>query len=63
MSVSEIKKSVTALAKEELNAEIQKEAVKKLKNKLKQLHDAKVIVSNLERELADLEREIEAGVY
>ena len=63
MSVSEIKKSALVIAKEELNAEIQKEAIKKLKTKMKQLHDAEVIVANLKRELADLEKEVEAGIF
>lgn len=63
MNVEKIKKSALDLAKEELNEEVQKSAVKKLKTKMKEVRDAQVIVKNLERELAELEKEIDAGIY
>lgn len=54
--------TVTQLAKQELVAENTKDAVKRLKTKLKELQSAKVIVKNIEREIEDLEQEIEQEV-
>jgi hypothetical protein len=51
--------TVTERAKQELLEENTKGAVKKLKAKLKELQSAKVIVKNFEREITDLEQEIE----
>lgn len=45
-------------AKQELKEELMKDAKERLKIKMKQLHSAELIVSNIRRELADLELEI-----
>jgi len=49
-------------AEREIRIERNDAASKKLKKKLNELADAKVIVSNIERELEDLERELDAGI-
>lgn len=46
-------------AEKELRAESQKENIAKFKKKLKELEAAKKIVRNLEREIQDLEDEID----
>ncbi len=55
-----------AAAKKEAQKEIRderlKEAKGKLKKKLQDLSDAKLVVSNLERELEELEHELAAGI-
>lgn len=53
-----VDKTIVELAKDELKADLVKEAKEKLKSKMKSLHAAKQVVANLERELADLENEI-----
>ena len=62
MSIEKLHKSPMDIAKEEMKAETSKAAVTKLKKKLKELHDAKVIVKNIERELEDLELAINNGI-
>jgi len=49
-------------AKKELGKERLKENVTKFKKKLRALEDARAVVRNLERELADLEREVEVDL-
>lgn len=51
-------KSIKEQAREEILAELNQEAVESLKEKLKELHAAKKIVANLEREIEDLEEEL-----
>lgn len=53
--------SIADEARAEVNAEIRKDAVKKLKNKMRQLVDAETIVSNIKREIEDLEAAAEQG--
>ena len=62
MSVEPIKKSLLQQAKEEVNEELKKEAVKKLKRQLQIVEDAKLVLRNAQRELEDLEREIDEGL-
>lgn len=52
-------KSLKDMAREELEVEIVKEQKDKLKRKLKEVYMAKQVVENLEREISDLELEIE----
>lgn len=52
-------KSLKDMAREELEVEIVKEQKDKLKRKLKEVYLAKQVVENLEREISDLELEIE----
>jgi len=54
--------SVKEQAKQEVMADINKDAVKKYKAKLKELNTAKQIVKNIERELEDLEEKIEQEI-
>lgn len=54
-------KSLSQIAREEVNREKQDKGVKLLKDKYRDLDKAQTIVSNLEREIADLEKEIEQG--
>ncbi len=54
MNYEDVKKK----AKEEMEAEIEKEATKKYKAKLRELHAAKQVVKNIERELKDLDDEL-----
>ena len=62
MSVSQISaKSAIEKAREEVAEEDQKAAVKLLKQKLRELAAAKVVVRNIEREIEDLEQAIEDG--
>ena len=49
------------LAREEVEAEDMEKAVVKLKAKLRELNTAKTVVSNIEREIADLEEAIAQG--
>lgn len=51
-------KEVKKKAQEEYREERMKEATKKIKAKMKELDNAKLIVRNLERELQDLEIEL-----
>lgn len=53
------KPDIKAIAKAELKEELTGEQTKKLKLKLKELYLAKQVVENLNREIADLELEIE----
>lgn len=62
MSVEEVRskpKSIKDMAREELEKELVGEQKDKLKRKMKELYLAKQVVSNLEREIEDLELEIE----
>lgn len=62
MSVEEVKskpKSIKDMAREELEKELVGEQKDKLKRKMKELYLAKQVVNNLEREITDLELEIE----
>lgn len=52
-------KSIKELAKEEIFKEKQEKAVKELKKKYRELYDAKCIVKNIEREIEDIEQELE----
>lgn len=52
-------KTLKEMAREELEIEIVKEQKEKLKRKLKEVYLAKQVVENLEREISDLELEIE----
>ena len=45
-------------AREEVKAEDQKKMVKAFKDKLKQVSNAKAVLKNLERELSELEYEL-----
>ena len=62
ITVSNTKEIAMDTAKKELAADIRTGAVKKMKVKLKEIHLAAVALKNLERELEDLELEIENGV-
>lgn len=53
--------SIREQAEAEVALELQEKGVKKLKAKLKELAAAKAIVANLEREIDDLEEEINQG--
>lgn len=55
----EKKRNIIQQVKDELEAELVEEAKDELKVKLKQLHAAKLVVANLEREVADIQTEIE----
>lgn len=52
-------KSIKDMAREELEKELVGEQKEKLKRKLKEQYLAKQVVNNLEREIADLELEID----
>lgn len=52
-------KSIKDMAREELECELVGEQKEKLKRKLKEQYLAKQVVQNLDREIADLELEIE----
>jgi hypothetical protein len=54
MGYEEIKKK----AEKELVEEIEKEAMKEYKKKLRELHAAKQVVKNIERELRNLDDEL-----
>ena len=54
-------KAAIAAAKREIQEENQKKAVKLLKEKYRELEAAKTVVSNVEREIEDLEMKIEHG--
>jgi len=49
------------IAQQELDQEANKKGVKLLKEKLRQLKQARTIVANLEREVDDLEEAIDQG--
>lgn len=53
------KKSIREQAQDELIEERTKQYVKEMKQKLKEIEGAKVVVSNLEREIKDLELKIQ----
>lgn len=53
------KMSIKEQARHELAEEQRKNAKDKLKKKLRQLRDAKQVVANIEREIDELELEIE----
>lgn len=63
MSVEKLNAQKTArqLAKEELQAENTRVAVSKLKDKMRELEKAQLVVKNLERELEDLEEQLAQG--
>jgi exonuclease VII small subunit len=48
-------------ARDEVEAEDMKDAVTKLKAKLRELKDAETIVANIKREITDLEEAISQG--
>ena len=52
---------VRELAEKELKEEREKEAKSKVKSKMKELETAKIVVSNIERELEDLYAELAQG--
>jgi len=54
--------SVRQEVEKELNDERVSEAKKKLKSKLKELQAAKKLVTNIERELSELEHELSVGL-
>jgi len=49
------------IAKEEVEKEALEKSVKTLKNKLRELKAAETVVSNIEREIEDLEEAISQG--
>jgi cell division protein FtsB len=55
-------KTARQIAAEELAAETAKKNVGRYKQLLKQIQDTKVILANYERELAELDAEVEAGL-
>lgn len=55
------KPSIRQQAQAELESEMAKEAVIKMKRKLRELKDAETVVDNIKREIADLEEAIEQG--
>lgn len=54
-------KAAIARAKREIQEETMSKAVLKLKDKFREQERAKVVLANIERELADLELSIEHG--
>lgn len=58
MSLLDVKK-VRSEAEKELREEREKEAKEALKAKLRELDDAKAVVRNIERELEDINAELE----
>ncbi len=54
-------KNVRQEAEKELREERAKEAKEKIKRKLREIHNAKLIVANLEREMIDLHEAISQG--
>lgn len=62
MSLIDIK-AVKAAAQKELSDERAKRVTEALKRKLRDLDNAKQIVRNIEREIADLEASIEDGSF
>ncbi len=56
------KNDIKAKAKAELVEETTSEHVETMKEKLKELQSAKIVVANLEREIADLELQIEQEI-
>lgn len=54
-------KQAKLAAENELKQERQEEAKKQIKQKLRQIEDAKTVLANFERELEDLMFEIEDG--
>lgn len=53
--------SVTERAKREVDEEYTDKAVKTLKDKLRERKDAQAVVDNIDREIEDLEDQIEQG--
>lgn len=62
MSLIDIK-AVKAAAQKELSEERAKRVTAALKNKMRDLENARQIVRNIEREIADLEASIEDGSF
>lgn len=62
MSLIDIK-AVKAAAQKELSEERAKRVTAALKNKMRDLDNARQIVRNIEREIADLEASIEDGSF
>ncbi len=60
-NVQALKLSALEQAKAELAKENSEKAVKLLKGKLREKQAAELVVSNLEREIADLNKRIEQG--
>lgn len=58
MMAEENKKTIAEQAKDEMKEELLADGKNRLKAKMCSLYNAKQVVSNLERELADLELEI-----
>lgn len=56
-------KAVKEQAAKEVTEEAQKKAVTALKGKMRALSDARQIVKNIEREIADLEASLEDGSF
>ena len=56
-------KTARKQAEEELKAERTKAAKEALKSKLRELDRAKAVVSNIERQIADLEASIDDGSF
>lgn len=56
-----VKKSIWDLAIKELMGEQEKEAIRKIKAKLKERAKAELILKNIDRELQDLKEQIENG--
>lgn len=54
----EKKKTIAEQAKDEMKEELLADSKNRLKAKMRSLYNAKQVVTNLERELADLELEI-----
>ena len=54
-------KKAIDIAREEVEEEALEKSVKTLKNKLRELKAAQTVVSNIEREIADLEESISQG--
>lgn len=54
-------KAAIAAAKREIEEENQKKAIKLLKDKYRELEAAETVVSNVQREIEDLELKIEHG--
>lgn len=62
MSLIDIK-AVKAAAQKELSEERAKRVTAALKNKMRDLENARQIVRNIEREISDLEASIEDGSF
>jgi hypothetical protein len=51
-------KNIKQKAEKEVLDEIEREATRKYKEKMKELHNAKQVVKNIERELKDIDDEL-----